>query len=884
MKYIAPCLPLVLLGGSVLAGKPAAPPPAPPPLPAVLAQTERPKMVSQGTFRDSQGGVHPWSVTQAHALQWDSTTYLPVGGLYTPQCWAQDATADAWDADKKVFDDWKAHGVGDVCLSAGKVGLTHVPVQRVQQVLDYLEGHGFHYGIEIADFPKDPLVGYVIKPGVYRDPAPPTVGPARFGPIPGLADAFYMLVSRHEGEIDDSGTAQITGGDTAVVDLKNSSPDDVLLLYPQRLFFDGSPESHLPDLWQGYDEYRDRVLGYLRRVKFGPGFRFFLDPLADHLGVFGEVQNLVPTTDGFRLDFQAWLDKKYHHNADDLNQGWGVDDRSSDSAIPDFETAARCLPLWFEARGIPAIYDPVKHISYAVTNRPRIAGHYWDDLNEFRLESTRGYMNSIADALQKGVADVPVVYQWTGQSALFSNDRTVGGFDGLSVGVGGLDSVTGGAYVYSQAEESSQTSWLLASEAGDANLSRPQLFENWDALRDVGARGFFLATPAPAALDWLNAYAAGVQLSAEALSQSRPHILPYPAGAGLDISSRQLADGVWWLPSYRPGAAVVLGMSLKGYYLPDPDGRLPTYVIWSTDGKPQQAQFDFGKEDIPVFTDPAGAPIKAEKKGDLWTVTVSKDPILISHVRSMPLPQSAAEEAEREAKRLLDLADAQNIDTARFRQQFFYAANTIPTHEDNVNLRYDLLKNVISAVTEVLRPYTWIEAESATKYTFDSLVPDPAASGGAYLSLDTVLPAPHATAVGNDGGYRAEYSFSVNAPGRYTLWMAGSPLGTKDVSAFQYSVDNGVNTEVRGAATEGDTYAGKFIWSNLGDLTLTRGIHKLAVVVLGRRPADDHYALDIDAFCFSRVPFHPDGVHQPPIDILPPPDAPKPDVPKKKRK
>jgi len=399
---------LALLSVPVLArGKDA------PPVPAVpLELVEAPKAVSTGTFQDAKGGLHPWSITESHSLDWDKAPYLPVGGAWTPQSWADAATDADWAADKAALDAMETHGVHDLYLYAGERGLTHVPPASVQRVLDYLDASGFRYGIEIADFPKDPLIGYVVKPSVYRDPAPPTSGSSRFTHIPGLASAFYMLISPRDLEVEEHGLAQVSGADTAVVSVKNASSDDVLLLYPERLFFAGSPESHLPDLWQGYDEYRDRLLGFFRKIKLGPGFRFFLDPLVDKIGFRGEVQNLVPTTDGYRLEFQAWLDKKYGHTIDDLNNGWGIRDRD----LPDFATAARCLPLWFQARGIPAVYDPVKQVSYPVLhdNRIGIGGHLWQDLTDFRTESTRGYMNAIADVLKKGVADVPVVYKWMG--------------------------------------------------------------------------------------------------------------------------------------------------------------------------------------------------------------------------------------------------------------------------------------------------------------------------------------------------------------------------------------------------------------------------------------------------------------------------------------
>ena len=46
----------------------------------------------------------------------------------------------------------------------------------------------------------------------------------------------------------------------------------------------------------------------------------------------------------------------------------------------------------------------------------------------------------------------------------------------------------------------------------------------------------------------------------------------------------------------------------------------------------------------------------------------------------------------------------------------------------------------------------------------------------------------------------------------------------------------------------------------------------LTITVSGPRPLDNRYTLAIDAFCLSRVPFHPDGTNLPAIDFQPPAD------------
>ncbi len=830
-----------------------------PPVAAPLALL---KPQASGVYQDAVGASHAWSVGQAHGLTWDGTPYLPVGASFVPVTWTDLPTDDNWAKDKAALEVLAKNGVRDVLLSAGTLGLTHASPAAVQRVLDYLDAHHFQYGLRIADMPDNPLVGYVVKPAVYRNQSPSASGPTRFRHIPGLTGAFYVLVSTHDKEIDESGTARITGSETAEVNLKTPNSDDVLLLYPQRAYAPGTPESRLPDLWQGYDEYRDRMLGFFSHVKLGPGFRFFLDPLTDHLGFAGEVDSVVPTSDGYRLDFEAWLGKKYNHNVDDLNRGWGIRDHD----LPDFTVASRCVPLWSGSRGVAAVYDPAKKVSYAVLNQNGIGGHLWGDLNQFRVESVRGYMNSMADVLKRGVADVPVLYGWGGSSGLFTNSDVRGGFDGLS-----MDGAAAGVYAFAQAEDTPRTTWLIASgeNAGAADLNT-----DWDALKDIGARGFFAASSGTLDARRLGDYGAAVSFGARDLV-SRPPILPYPAGiTGIGASVHHLPDGVWWLPSYRAGAlfrsgdSFTLGPELRGYKLNDPDGTLPRFVVWSPHGGVTQASFPFPKDSPVQITDAAGVPIKVEKKKGEVVVPVGPDPIILSHISQVPLPADAADAADAEATRLLKLAKKQGLPTELYEQSLFSIRNNIPTTPQDSDLRYNAFARFINNISQMLQPFVWIEGESAGSYTFDSLLSDSEASGGSYLSLDTDRPPPTSTGDGGSG-YSAQYQFSVNAAGSYEVWSATSPLPAS--SPFTYTLDDGGANTSEDARPEGGIYAGKFVWNQLGSVSLARGRHTLTVSVTRPRRSDGRYVLSVDTFCLSRVPFHPNGTQIPAIELLPPP-------------
>ena len=118
-------------------------------------------------------------------------------------------------------------------------------------------------------------------------------------------------------------------------------------------------------------------------------------------------------------------------------------------------------------------------------------------------------------------------------------------------------------------------------------------------------------------------------------------------------------------------------------------------------------------------------------------------------------------------------------------------------------------------------------------------------------------------------GYYAVYKFRLNAPGHYTLWVAGSPPGDPGTSPYTYQLDDGDPSPTRDAPSEGGAYAGKFVWSSLGHADLKSGTHTLTIAVTARRPLDKRYVLSLDVFCLTRAPFHPDGPRPPPLEVPP---------------
>lgn len=856
------------------------------------------KPVASGAYKDSAGTTHHWDIENGHILNWDGQPYLPVGGVFEPHYWLEGQTEANWAADVAALTALKQNHVQDVILYDSQ-GLTHAPAAAVQRVIDYLEQNNFHYGIEIGDSPKDPLVGFIVKPSVYR--AIPAGGSStiKFDQMAGLTDALFAIASKTDEDSVQVGEAVVDETSALVPVSSANSIDSVVLLYPQQTFAQTTREGRLPDLWQGYDDYRDKVLAYFSHVHLGKGFRFFIDPLTDRIGMNGDVANLVPTSDGFHLAFEAWLERRYK-TADDLNRAWGIKQRD----LPDFVTAARCIPLWNGLRGIAIVYDPRKSVSYGVINKPTIQSRYWQDLDEFKVTSVRGYMNGISDVLKSAVADVPVVFKAPSMDRIFVNDRTVGGFDGLGIEAfgHGLDLQTRcAAPVYAMAEESATSGWVIASDTAGRTSgavdntstspktvvgygSKAELFDDWNDLAESGARGVFTyalqrlpvdsyktmnVAAVPDQLGWMAGFASDFNRSDGAMMTEGMPILWYPSWAVRENPGiRRLRNGVWWLPSFRMGQVVPLGKKLRAYALDDPNGALPSFVVWSPNNQIATVNFTFGKNTHPVIEDPLGNPLKVKIKGGVYTVPVGDQPILIVHTSKLPLPLELVDDAEAQAESLVALADKRKIAIQQYKDELYYAKNSPGLSDDDVQLKFNRYLRLIDALSDFLRPYAWIEGENSSRNSFDALVPNADASGGVYLSLDNPKDPPLLDS-GAGRGYSAGYTFTVNAPGRYAVWLAGSRLDDDSASTFTYAVDDGPSELVRDVPSTGVPY-GLFSWSDIGEVTLDHaGKHSITIVVNGRRKSDSQYHLMIDTLCVSSVVFNPDGPTPPDIDAAP---------------
>ena len=449
----------------LVCGLPQAAPAQTPPVPD--------KPISTGLFLDKTGVKHRWQVNDAHALLWDDAPYIPVGGTFTPRSLTSDAES-AWQEDKKALDAVKAKGLHDIVIWPAK-SLPDCSPAALQRVMDYCETSGMQYGLACGPGLTAPLTGMVIKPSTYRYDSRESL--TAQWTVTNADSALFLVVDAtdKENKIVRSGGVFIKDPQVSVpIELPAASSHGVALLFPHKSL-PVTGKGSLPDVWGGFDNYRDRLLVFLSHVKFGQNFRFFLDPLTRQIGLGGESDYLVPDSGAFLVEFEAFLLRRYPHLAD-MKQSWGLTEG-------DFKThrdMARLVPLWANDRGIPYLFDTTSGKTVRIMDARQ--SRWWDDFLQCRRESLSYTMNTLADLLKREVADVPVVYTWTQTDPMFLNANANGGFDGLSVAVPAGDPTVLGRILgpaYSEAEQAGHTLWCIASqisgETSGPTASAPQV-------------------------------------------------------------------------------------------------------------------------------------------------------------------------------------------------------------------------------------------------------------------------------------------------------------------------------------------------------------------------------------------------------------------------
>jgi hypothetical protein len=894
---------------ALLAAAMAAPPKrskkTPPDLSAPSPPPKVEKLVSSGIYTDRTGTKHNWQIKDTKTLFWDAQPYLPVGGAFAPHSFLTDGDA-AWQEDVAALSTLKSKGLLDLLIWPGKP-LPEIPVASFQRLVDYLDANGFRYGLAFGPGMTTQLSGTIVKPATYRFDDKDSLTAAWTVP-----DADSGLVV----QLDPDNDSKIIRNDIiptrdSVISVPVEPPDAtskvITLLFPHKVL-PTNGDGDLPDLWAGFDTYRDRLLAYMGQIKFGRGLRFFLDPLARHIGLLNETDYLVPESTEFQLEWEAYLARRYP-NAEEMKFAWSLNEG-------DFKThqeLARLVPLWSNGRGAPYFYDPSQHRFFRILDAQQ--SRWWQDFLQYRNESILYYLNAMADVLKHQVADVPVVVTWTQSHPIFSNTDTEGGYDGLGIAARGaslISRVAGPAY--SEADQAARTIWCVTTEmagtpeaflnsggqprqaalqpgglpAFGGYASQRLLFKDLDALKTVGIKGFFVSgfqtNPDDAtqgatdwvrnadALDWLHNYTTQLDQGKSAADYT-PHILFFPQNAPgpARIGPIPSMPNVLWMESFYSGELQDWWPSYSGYILKKQEGDSETVLvslqpqgdqhgardkaistarathIWVPDPKQVQATRPDG---TPV-------PVKITDKHEI-VVALDETPTVFHANGQQLVPLEASTDAMIQLSALMAFARSQNVDMANGEELSLERAQYAYRMKD-FDTAYTYSRAALDQLTLSAKPYIWLEGEDTRYSTFTEVAPNAAASSGAYLRLSTPNPPGRLP-------YGVFYLFDVLREDKYDIWLAGTPPGP-GTSPIQWRINQDLPQAPADSTPRGPLYLNdRFGWFKLGTVTLKKGDRqRLTIYVTDRAMSPPNYIFSIDTILIipSSRNFTPNGKVRP---------------------
>jgi len=826
-----------------------------------------PPSVNTEIYTDRDGVKHPWTVTATHSLLWEGVPYLPVGGAFTPKS-LTDSSEAAWQSDVRALGALHEKGVLDVLISPSK-SLPDIPAAAFQRLIDHLEANGFRYGLGFGPGLSKPLTGFVVKPANYRYfEADSSTAHWRAD----HADQGFVAIledgNSGEYRIAQSGRYPIKDDFLSIpLDSIKSSGRLIGLLYPHKTM-PGSGEATLPDLWSGYDDYRDRLLAYMSGIKFGKGLRFLLDPLSRHLGLANEYESIMPASDAFRLEWESWLERSFP-GVEDARQRWGMNEYEPKS----FDELARYVPLWLGDRGLGYLFDPQGDRMLRVDPAKST---FWNDFRQFRNESIANYMRSLAEVLKHQAVDVPVVYTWTQSHPIFLNAEFEG-FDGLSIATHGKPSVAGQlGPALSAVEQAARPMWYLAAEissnvpapaavspdppAGSATTAaRIALFNALDVLRNTGIKGYFEGSTAPDAaaanaslmtapdrMGWLHDYSTQFT-SQPAAARFLPQVLFYPLSTPgpAHIGPVPGAPNVLWLGADAPGETLDYWPAFSGYILKGDNDHQITVLV-SLKG-PRIVHFKVPvNQGIRAFN-PAGEEQKITLINKTeFTLRLDSTPTIIHAGGQHLIIQEAAEDALAQLESLfIGAANSKSPEVLNVKGDLLRAEDSYSSKK--FDEAYMFARDGIGQIMDVLKPYIWIEGEAVNPklHTFDEIGIHPEANGERYLRLSNPNPP-------TKYGYGAHWEFDVVEDGRYNIWMAGSVPGPS-VSPIRWGIDAAPNLDPVDPKPHGPLYAGdQFGWILLGAANLKHGKRVLEIEVIDRAASPPIYNFAVDAFMLTK--------------------------------
>ncbi|MEO0249832.1 MAG: hypothetical protein ABIN58_09940 [candidate division WOR-3 bacterium] len=666
-----------------------------------------------------------------------------------------------------------------------------------QKAIELLEQKRFLYWFLFSPFDERRYVrGWTIQPERYRlRPNPQGTYNLRF---PGAHQALLIVADRNDASIKRELTLEVRE-DKALLAAGGDPATEVLLFYPRGV-------SPLPNLWERWDDFRDRLFALLKRSPPGKGFQGWVNllPLLSN----EDARAVIPDSSLFRLEWEAFLKERYKEPAD-LNRAW-----RTESELKSLSEAAKAVPLWRLKRGVPYLWLPGSKPVRVDPSRST----FWSDYFAYLDSQLVNLARTCQRALQEVHGSKPVYTLW-----LPPEDQPLGSLsrrtqpleEGLAV------------WLLPEAREAWDYQLLNALQVS-RSLGRQQLMaivstipDQTEAanlflakLRSMGYTLIFWQIPVEQlqSIPWLTGFRSADQ------GLQPPELLPFPESAWTPAEIERLPDGRWWVPvAGMPGEPLRWGRKVAGYWLASGDGSLQL-CLWSIKGRQPLTVRVPNNSSLSAFSTD-GQPVELRTKGDRLTLTLTEVPLVLQGFRSMPICESVVEEWRERFAHLEQLAKqrGRDLSVARFLFRQAYSSWKRDPYGG-----FEALLRAIQEAERLLRPYLWLEAESASEHSFGTVRDAPAASGKATLWLNSPL-AP------SSEGYFARYPLSILEEGDYVLWLA-SPDRKAPV---EWSLISGIESDstpiAQGRLSDPESepvagrYGGRFLWLRLGVVHLKPG-------------------------------------------------------------
>ena len=472
-----------------------------------------PRPVSHGFYTDGDGRRHAWYMNHASEYVFDGEVYFPVGGMICPRLPGNTSstppreTPEGWqkrlNEDAEVFDRLLAYGVNDLYINLH----SWAEPAQIQNFVNLMESRGIRYGWQInaknggvipawfithdrTDAPKN-WQGAIR--GEYRAGKVAFDFPREYSAVGFLltdGKTFCRRLPYRDGEgvdvrkgIDVDDGKDFSKQREITLDAELPLPDGTQLALIPLL----AAKMRHPDLWNPAVRAEiSQKFEWVKAIHWGPGFRFFVDPVVNEGNMLNATESLRQYTPEINAAFRRLLEEKYRTPAA-LREAWKCD-------VPDFAAASRLVP--FRSGDALLLIDPETEKAYPAELASSLM---WPDYNAMIRRSYAGLLDEVSAELRR-LVDLPVVNKAVGVAA---EELHIGG-DGIGFEVylnhGCPEEASGGGAV-AAAAAMPHTVWKVATETGFSAKpgngghrffpDEKTLNDLADSLHAMGVNGFF---------------------------------------------------------------------------------------------------------------------------------------------------------------------------------------------------------------------------------------------------------------------------------------------------------------------------------------------------------------------------------------------------------